>query len=120
LIYATENGAIYAVSFDPDRREVTGSPVPVLDQVRSGLANGTRLAISPSGAIIYLTGTTVQGLQLVEVDRSGRETPVMSELGLYQHPRWSPNRDRIALTISGSDGGGGQIWIYDVGSKTTT
>lgn len=70
LIYATETGAIYAVPFDPDRRDVTGSPVPVLDHVRSGLANGTRLTISPSGAISDLTGVTVQGLlQVVEVDR---------------------------------------------------
>lgn len=120
LVYATTNGAVYAVPFDPDRREVTGSPVPVLDQVRSGLANGARLAISPSGAIIYLTGATVQGVQVVEVDRSGRETPVLSELGLYEHPRWSPNRDRIALTVGEPTGGSLQIWIYDVASKTLT
>jgi len=121
LIYATETGAIYAVPFNPDRREVTGSPVPVLDQVRSsGFANGTRLAISPSGTIAYLTGATVQGLHLVEVDRSGRETPVLAELGLYEHPRWSPNRDRIALTVGEPSGGSSHIWIYDVASETLT
>ena len=118
LVYATQNGALYAVTFDPERREVTGSPVPVLDQVQAGNANGSRFAISPAGAMIYLPGTRVTGTQLVEVDRSGRETVVIPDLGRYAHPRWSPTGDRIALTITGS--GGDQIWIHDLGSKTLT
>ncbi len=118
LLYATDNGALYAVAFDPGRREVTGSPVPVLDQVQAGNAFGARFAISPAGAMAYLPGTTITGSQLVEVDRSGRETPVIPELGRRAHPRWSPNGDRIAMTIAGADGD--QIWIYDVTSRTLT
>ncbi|HEX7024084.1 MAG TPA: protein kinase, partial [Gemmatimonadales bacterium] len=38
LLYATDNGALYAVRFDPDQRKVSGSPVPVLDQVQFGSA----------------------------------------------------------------------------------
>ncbi|MEK7381412.1 MAG: protein kinase [Gemmatimonadota bacterium] len=116
LIYATDNGAVYAVPFDPRTRKVKGSPVPVLDQVRAGSANGSRLAISPAGALIYLPGTSENGLQLVEVDRSGRETVVISRLGRYEHPRWSPTGDRVALTIGAETGN--QIWIYDVASET--
>jgi len=116
LIYATENGALYAVPFDLDSQSIEGAPVPVLDQVAQGLFRSSRLAISPSGAMIYLTGLTQGGLQVVEVDRSGRETVVLSRLGQYQHPRWSPTGDRIAVTIAGE--GGNQIWIYDVGSQT--
>jgi len=44
----------------------------------------------------------------------------LTELGLYEHPRWSPDRDRIALTIAEGSGGSLQIWIYDVASQTLT
>ncbi len=117
LLYATDEGAVYGVSFDPRRREVTGAPVPLLDGVRVGLANGLRLSISASGAMMYLTGTAVAGVQVVQVDRSGRETVVISRTGEYQHPRWSPDGERIAMTIFGGSGGA-QIWIYDIASET--
>ncbi|HEX9164709.1 MAG TPA: protein kinase, partial [Gemmatimonadales bacterium] len=104
LIYATDNGAVYAVPFDPETRTVRGSPVPVLDQVQAGFGNGTRMAISPAGHLIYAPGVAQQGVQVVEVDRDGRETVVISRLGLFQFPRWSPSRDRIAVTIADEKG----------------
>jgi len=116
LVYATDDGAVYGVPFDPKRREITGSPVPLLDGVRAGVFNGSRLSVSVSGAMIYLPGTTGTGVQVVEVDRSGRETVVISRQGQYEHPRWSPDGDRIAMTVSGESGP--QIWIYDIASET--
>ncbi|MFQ5705619.1 MAG: hypothetical protein ACE5HT_16570 [Gemmatimonadales bacterium] len=117
LLYATQEGAVYGVSFDPKRREVTGAPVPLLDGVRVGLAGGSRLSVSASGAMMYLAGSAVSGVQVVEVDRSGRETVVISRTGQYEHPRWSPDGERIAMTIFGGQGGA-QIWIYDIASET--
>jgi serine/threonine-protein kinase len=116
LIYATSEGAVYGIPFDPKRREVTGSPVPLLDGVRAGIAHGSRLSVSASGAMMYLPGSGGAGTQVVEVDRSGRETVVISRRGEYGHPRWSPDGDRIAVTVSGE--GGDQIWIYDIASET--
>ncbi len=116
LVYATAEGAVYGVSFDAERRAVTGSPVPLLDGVRAGFAYGSRLSISRSGTMIYLPGTAETGLHVVEVDRSGRESVVIARGGPYAHPRWSPNKDRIAMTVTGE--GGAQIWIYDIASET--
>jgi serine/threonine-protein kinase len=116
LVYATDDGAVYGVPFDPRRREVTGSPVPLLDGVRGGLVNGSRLSVSASGAMIYLPGSAGTGVQVVEVDRSGGETVVISRVGQYEHPRWSPDGERIAMTVSGESGA--QIWIYDIASET--
>jgi len=115
-VYSTETGAVYAVPFDLERRTVTGAPVPVLDEVRSGIAFGSRLALSHAGAMVYLPGAVERGTRVVEVDRSGREQPVIARPGVYAHPRWSPGRDRIALTVSGD--GDSQIWVYDVASET--
>jgi Tol biopolymer transport system component len=95
---------------------VRGAPVPLLDQVQAGFGNGSRMAISPAGHLIYVPGVAQQGVQVVEVDRNGRETVVISRFGRFQYPRWSPSRDRIAVTIN--DEKGQQIWIYDVASAT--
>jgi dipeptidyl aminopeptidase/acylaminoacyl peptidase len=38
--------------------------------------------------------------------------------GGFRHPRWSPSRDRVALTVIG--GNTSHIWIYDVASETLT
>jgi serine/threonine-protein kinase len=117
LLYATDDGAVYGVTFDAQRREISGSPVPLLDVVRAGLANGSRLGISESGAMVYLPGVAQAGWQVVQVDRSGRETVVLAREGPYAHPRWSPDGERIAMTVLGESG---QIWIYDVPSQTLT
>jgi len=119
LIYATAEGAVYAVPFDPAQRAVEGSPIPVLDHVLLADPGGARLALSPSGSMMYLKGVAAGGLQVVDVDRSGRETVVIDRLADYRTPRWSPTRDRIALALDSNDGTS-NIWVYDIGSETLT
>jgi Tol biopolymer transport system component/tRNA A-37 threonylcarbamoyl transferase component Bud32 len=116
LVYATETGALYAAPFDLDRRTVTGPPVPVLDQVSPGIANGSRVAISPAGAMAFLPGEAAGGVQVVEVDRSGRSREIIPRPARYNQPRWAPGGDRIAMSL-GTDAGS-QIMIYDLASET--
>ena len=116
LVYATTEGAIFAVPFDATSGEVRGSAAPVLDGVRGGSSYGYRLAVSRSGAMMYLPGTQVSGRQLVEVNRAGREMVILPEFADYGSPRWSPSADRIVMTKPASEGN--QVWIYDVRGKT--
>jgi Tol biopolymer transport system component len=116
LVYATREGAIYAVPFDPERGEIRGAASPVLDAVRGGDLFGYRLAVSASGAMVYLQGASQVGRQIVAVDRAGRETVLVPEFANFGAPRWSPTRDRIAVVRT--EGGPSQIWIYDVRSQT--
>ena len=116
LIYATREGAIFAVPFDAARSEVKGSAAPVFGQVRGGFLNGFRLAVSASGGMIYLQGIQESGRRIVEVDRAGRETVVLPTFADYRTPRWSPTRDRIAMSKAVGDER--QIMIYDVRSQT--
>jgi Tol biopolymer transport system component len=55
-------------------------------------------------------------MQLVELDRSGRETAFALEPGRLVLPRLSPTGDRVALTVTSDKGY--QIWIYSIGNKT--
>jgi len=119
LIYSTPEGAVFAVAFDPANGEMSGTPIPLLEEVRRTGDGGTRFAFSPSGTMIYLPGLLAGGVELVEVDRAGRETVLIAEPGNYFSPRWSPTRDRVALQVRVS-GDTSQIWVYDVGARTMT
>ncbi|MEO5825713.1 MAG: protein kinase, partial [Gemmatimonadales bacterium] len=117
LVYATEDGAVFAVAFDLGKRVITGDPVPVLGDVRLGRNFAARLSVAAdAGTMMYLEGFGATGVELVEVDRSGRSTPVRSVLGNFGTPRWSPTGDRIAMTVLAKDGI--QVWIYDTRSQT--
>ncbi|MBL8998712.1 MAG: PD40 domain-containing protein, partial [Gemmatimonadetes bacterium] len=119
LVYSTGEGAVFAVAFDPARGEMSGTPVPLLDDVRQSVDGGTRLSISASGTMIYWPGLLAGGAELVEVDRAGRETVLIAEPGDYFTPRWSPSRDRVAMAVRGP-GDTSQIRVYDVGARTMT
>jgi Tol biopolymer transport system component/predicted Ser/Thr protein kinase len=113
LLYATTDGDVYGVRFDPSRRAVSGTPTLFFPGVRQGSPSGSRFAASPAGTMMYIPGVALRvPKQLVEVTRSGRETPVGARTGDFETPRWSPDGRRIAMTIDG------QIWIYDVSSET--
>ena len=65
--------------------------------------------------MIYLPGTS-ENVEIVELDRSGQELAVIGQPGPYRHPRWSAEKDRIALTVR--EEGENQIWVQDVASET--
>ncbi len=116
LVYGTEEGAIYAVPFDPATREITGQPVPLLDGVGSGRAFSARLAVSRSGAMVFLAGSGGGGRRVLLVDRAGRERPLVDRPRQYNHPRFSPDGERLALTIATD--GGSRIAVYTIASQT--
>ncbi|MDH4132849.1 MAG: hypothetical protein OEV95_13710, partial [Gemmatimonadota bacterium] len=117
LLYATQEGALYAAPFDLGKRAITGAAVPLLDNVRSGISNATRLAVSPAGTIAYLGGAANAGdLVVAQVDRAGREEVLISRAGSYDLPRLSPEGERIGLVIPVENRN--QIWVYDIPSAT--
>jgi len=96
LIYAQSNGGLVAVPFDPDRREVSGSAVPLLERIdmRRG---GSPLALSGGGTLVHLPARTeLPGRALVLVDRDGRSALVTATRGPYLHPRLSRDGSRAA------------------------
>ena len=60
LLYVA-GGVLRAVPFDAARLAVTGTSVPVLDQVTTTQMGSLHLAFSPNGTLVYLPGGVVQG-----------------------------------------------------------
>jgi Tol biopolymer transport system component len=106
-------GQLLAQAFDPDRLEVTGTPVPVVKQV----SRRTALSVSAAGPIVYRTTAGDSGQrQLVWVDRSGNETgkvvyPDTVALGP------SLSRDGRRVGVFRQMNGNTDIWEYDTVSR---
>ena len=115
LIYAGANGALMAAPFDKDAQRVTGAPVPVVDQVSvEAVSAAARVAMSPSGNLIYQTGNA--SVQLVLADERGVTHPLLPELRAFGFPRFSPDGKKVAVSVS--SGSGTDIWIFDRGAGT--
>jgi serine/threonine protein kinase/Tol biopolymer transport system component len=118
LAYA-RNGTLFVVAFDPERLEVKGAPVSVLEGVMSGAANGDAdFAVSANGTLVFEPGTlTSFQHNLVWMDRSGKATNITAEVRPYTSPAISPDGKRIALTLEGSSF---DVWVYDPERDTLT
>jgi eukaryotic-like serine/threonine-protein kinase len=117
IIFVRSDATVASVGFDPKRLAVHGEPVTVLEKVALKAGGAGEFAVAPNGTLAYLTGTI--GQQLVEVDRRGSETIVLSKIDAYRDPRVAPDGRHIALTI-GPPPYSSDIWVYDRISGTLT
>jgi Tol biopolymer transport system component/tRNA A-37 threonylcarbamoyl transferase component Bud32 len=107
LVYLS-NGTLFAVPFDLDRLEVSGTPAPVLSEVAHNSVYGSaEFDFSSTGTLVYRSGGG-GGLSTVQwLDSTGKTQPLLSRPGAYLALRLSPDGDRLALTSAGD------IWVYD-------
>jgi eukaryotic-like serine/threonine-protein kinase len=118
LAYA-RNGTMFVVAFDPERLEVKGEPVPVVEGVKIGASNGDAdFAVSNNGTLVFQPGTlTSFQNNLLWMDRSGKTTSITEEVRPYTFPAISPDGKRIALILQGSSF---DVWVYDLERDTLT
>ena len=117
LVYA-EAGNLVTTPFDPQRTDVRGEQLPLLERVETA-EDGTGWFSALPSALVYVPGrTSVPQRTLVLVDREGRTTPLSDVRGAYSHPRFSPDGRFVAVTIDSESGS--DVWILDVqrGSRT--
>ena len=109
--------------FDPDRLEVSGDPVPVVDGVAAQFDGYGHYTVGGNGTLAY-TPVPSSGTQrsLVWVDRDGNEELVAPELNSYGPLKLSPDGRKVPVEVQGSDApsmlaqgeGNTDIWIYDL------
>ena len=115
LVFGHRAG-IRAVPFDADRREINGPAVPIPEPILYDFENGLpQLAISTTGSLAFLRGGSTPRRQLVSVDLEARETPLIEAEGGFAYPRYSPDGERLAFTIS--EPGNVNIWILNLSTR---
>jgi len=122
IVYARA-GKLFAVPFDAERQEVTGSAFEVLSGIMMSRNTGVaEFRISDRGDLAYVSGPAEGGDRtLVWVDRSGKAEPLPLSGASYLYPRLSPDGRSLAVEIEGPNH---DFYLYDfaraVLSKMTT
>ena len=109
LVYVFD-GTIFAAPFDAERRELTGTPVSLVEGISQTQNFGIpQYDVSDDGTLVYVSGSHLGITEMVWVDRSGSPSPpIPSEPDIYSHIRLSPDQRRIV-----SDAPAG-VWVLDV------
>jgi len=122
IVYARA-GKLFTVPFDLERREVTGPPLQVVDDVMMSQNTGAaHFAVSQRGDLAYVPGGVEGGNRtLVWVDRSGKTETIPLKPASYLYPRIAPDGQSLAVEIEGPNH---DFYFYDfartVLSKVTT
>jgi len=118
LIFGHE-GAVHIAPFDAERREVTGPPVPLPEPVLYNSELGVPyLAFSAGGALAFIPGGGAPRLRLMSVDLAGTERPLIDARRGFMYPRFSPDGERLAVTIS--EPGDTNVWVIDLATGAQT
>ncbi len=118
LVYA-QGGTLLAVPFDPQRLTITGTAVPVVEDVlQSSVSGAAQYSFSATGSLVYVLGGDQSAQsKLVWVSRSGAEQPLAAPAHAYVFPRLSPDGRRVAVGIAEQES---QTWLYDLSRETLT
>jgi eukaryotic-like serine/threonine-protein kinase len=117
LLYGAGN-ALFAVAFDPDKLEVSGGSISVLEGVY--LLDSPQYAVSDSGTLAYIPGKAIaeSGRTIAWVSRDGKEELLRTSPNFYTAPRISPDGTKVALSIEVERGA--DIWIWDLARNAMT
>ena len=115
---------LMAQSFDPQKLELAGEPVPIADQRGAPDNRGTAVlhfSISDNGVLAYPSNSSALGnLQMVWYDRSGKRLGTVGEPGGYGLPRLSPDQKQLAVNIGGIDPQNSAVWLLHLTRNTTS
>jgi serine/threonine-protein kinase len=122
------DGIVYAASFDVDRLELAGAPVPVLEGVAMGsspsgifsFAGNVFYDFARDGTLLFSPlEARLPKRTLVLVDRNGHRRPVSETQRAYIDPAFSPDGRRIAVTVQ-TDVGTYGAFAVDIASGAWT
>jgi len=112
LVYLHE-GVLLGVPFDPVRLELRGTPAPLLEDVAGNTTTGGgQFDVSRTGSLVYLAGKSgAAGYPVMWMDSSGKTEPLLAKPGTYFSPRFSPDGNWLALSMTA--GKGTDLYVYD-------
>ena len=119
------DGGLVARRFNPDTQELSGDPVPAVDNVDYNAAGlGLSFEASSDGRVAVLRPRGAGQTRLTWFDRSGEPIGTLGEPGDYLQPRISPDGTRVAFTRPDVQTGNRDVWFVEtaraVSSRLTT
>jgi eukaryotic-like serine/threonine-protein kinase len=113
LLYVTPDRVLVAQPFDAAKLRLTGEPVPIAeDATLFPQLWYASFAVSESGMLVHRSGL-FEHAELAWLDRTGRRLSSVGPQAPYYVPRLSHDGRRIAVQVTDSHTGTGDIWTYD-------
>jgi Tol biopolymer transport system component len=117
----SRNGTLVAQRYDPDHARAIGDPVPLSERVTTNDRFASLFGASRDGTLVLQRGTGYIASALTWVDRTGRVEGLATPApGLYFSPRLSRDGRRLAVDISDSVTGTGDLWTYDLARNVSS
>jgi serine/threonine-protein kinase len=114
LVFA-RGDSIFGVGFDPQRLELRGEPVPLVEGVeKDALFETMEYDVAGDGTLVY--APTVEQTGVVAVLEGGRRRDLPLPARRWVEAALDPQAKRLALVESSREGAWGHIWIDDLGS----
>ena len=119
LVYS-HVGTLFAIPFDPGRRETAGASFPLINGVSSDVTTGaSQYSCSENGILVYIPGqSNIENRALALINQNGVVTPLSATTQSYVDPQVSPDGKRVAVAIQ--SGKNFDIWVYDTQRNTST
>jgi serine/threonine-protein kinase len=109
-------GALFAVPFDVERLEVTGSEVQVLPRIWNDSVWGVAtFDIGADGTVVYVDGGNFAKTTPSWLDREGKTEPLNIPQNIHGTFQLSPDRSRLAIQIMEVED---QIHVYDFARRS--
>lgn len=117
LVFARA-GRLYATRFDPVSLAAKSAPEVVLEGVAYDPRNGgTKVALSPSGTLLYAPGRpTSTENYLAWIDAGGNATRLPGAPRRFREPRLSPGGGRLAVRVGAAEDA--EAWTLDLATGT--
>jgi eukaryotic-like serine/threonine-protein kinase len=109
------NGNLMAQPFDEKKLKLTGTPVPIAEQIRGETRGSAAYTVSNDGKLIFAGGQR-SSLDLAWYDRSGKKGDVIDS-GTFQDAHISPDGKKVSAARADA-GGHLEIFIYDLARGT--
>jgi serine/threonine-protein kinase len=113
FLFYLNQSTLFAVSFNPNKFELTGTPSPVLEGISNNPRAGGDYVFSREGTLAYLPGAeNPDGWPIYWVEPNGKTQLLHATKGVYGTPRLSPDGKRLAFLKN--NGKGEDLWVKDL------
>jgi serine/threonine protein kinase len=111
LLFHSQIG-LMAQRFDPRSGALFGEPVTVADELQYDPSTWhSSFTASEDGVLVFERGAASPGLELVWLDKSGKQLGTVGERATYQGFRLSPDGKRLAIALGSLRP---NIWVFDL------
>ncbi len=105
--------ALVAAPFDPDRLEVVGEPVELVDGIEYFPPTGKSVFSVGANVLAYAPRSEARLSRLAWFDRSGRELGQIGPPGIYVSPSISRDGRRLAISVIEQLTVAPDVWVFD-------